>query len=65
MFNEAIKIDGTILTKMDADPKGGTAISITYVTGKPIIFIGNGQGYDDLVKFDAKWLVERLLDVTS
>jgi len=60
MFNEAVGIDGSILTKIDADPKGGTAISISYVTGKPILFLGTGQGYDDLVKFDSKWLVERI-----
>ncbi len=60
MFNEAVGIDGTILTKIDADPKGGTAISVSYVTGKPVLFLGTGQGYDDLVKFDSRWLVERI-----
>lgn len=60
MFNEAVGIDGSILTKIDADPKGGTAISISYVTGKPILFLGTGQGYDDIVKFDSKWLIERI-----
>jgi fused signal recognition particle receptor len=60
MFNEMIGIDGCILTKIDADPKGGTAISIAYTTQKPILFIGTGQSYEDLVKFDAKWLVERI-----
>jgi len=60
MFNEAVGIDGSILTKIDADPKGGTAISISYVTGKPVLFLGTGQGYDDLVKFDSRWLVERI-----
>ena len=60
MFNEAVGIDGSILTKIGADPKGGTAISISYVTGKPVLFLGTGQGYDDLVKFDSKWLVERI-----
>lgn len=61
VFNDAIGIDATVLTKMDADPKGGTAISISYVTKKPIIFLGTGQSYDDLIKFDARWLVERIL----
>ena len=60
MFNEAIGIDGSILTKLDADPKGGTAISISYVTGKPILFFGVGQEYGDLIKFDPEWLVERI-----
>ncbi len=60
IFNEAVGIDGSILTKLDADPKGGTAISISYVTGKPILFFGVGQGYDDLVKFDSNWLIDRI-----
>lgn len=60
MFNEFVGIDGTILTKIDADPKGGTAISISYVTNKPVLFLGTGQSYDDLVKFDSKWLIERI-----
>ncbi|MCX8172818.1 MAG: signal recognition particle-docking protein FtsY [Archaeoglobaceae archaeon] len=60
MFNEAVGIDGSILTKIDADAKGGTAISISYATQKPVLFLGNGQSYEDLVKFDPKWLVERI-----
>ncbi len=60
MFNDAVGIDGSILTKIDADPKGGTAISISYVTGRPILFLGTGQSYDDLVKFDSNWLIERI-----
>ncbi|HOK58994.1 signal recognition particle-docking protein FtsY [Methanothrix sp.] len=61
LFNESVPITGTILTKTDADAKGGSAISIAYVTGKPILFLGVGQDYPDLVKFDPEWLVERLL----
>lgn len=60
MFNEMVGIDGSILTKIDADPKGGTAISISYVTQKPVLFLGTGQSYEDLVKFDPYWLVERI-----
>lgn len=60
MFNETVGIDGTILTKIDADAKGGTAISIAFVTQKPILYLGTGQSYEDLVKFDAKWLVGRI-----
>ncbi len=60
LFNSAVGIDGSILTKLDADPKGGTAISIAYVTSKPILFFGVGQDYDDLVKFDPDWLLERI-----
>ncbi|MDR5673029.1 Signal recognition particle GTPase [Halalkaliarchaeum sp. AArc-CO] len=60
-FNEAAEIDGAILTKADADSSGGAAISIAYVTGKPILFLGTGQGYDDLERFDPGELVDRLL----
>jgi len=47
-FNSAINIDSIILSKLDVDEKGGTAISISYVSGKPILYFGIGQGYDDL-----------------
>ena len=60
-FNQAISIDGAILTKVDADPSGGAALSITYVTGKPIIFVGTGQDYDDLTQFNPEWFAQRLL----
>ncbi|WP_167848838.1 signal recognition particle-docking protein FtsY [Methanolobus halotolerans] len=59
-FNDAVPIDGSILTKTDADAKGGAAISIAYITGKPILFLGMGQGYDDLQKFDPQWFVDQL-----
>ncbi len=64
-FNTAMPIDGSILTKVDADSKGGTAISIAQATGKPILFLGTGQGYDDIVKFDPEWLIDRLFDEES
>ncbi|MFB6161078.1 MAG: signal recognition particle-docking protein FtsY [Haloferacaceae archaeon] len=60
-FDEAAEIDGAILTKADADSQGGAAISIAHVTGKPILFLGTGQGYDDLERFDPEALVEDLL----
>ncbi|ELZ57514.1 MULTISPECIES: signal recognition particle-docking protein FtsY [unclassified Haloferax] len=60
-FNDAAAIDGAILTKADADSNGGAAISIAYVTGKPILFLGVGQGYDHIEKFDPEQMVERLL----
>lgn len=62
MFNESVGIDGSILTKLDADPKGGTAISTSYVTDKPILMFGIGQGYDDLQKFDSQWLLDRIFE---
>jgi fused signal recognition particle receptor len=61
-FNTAMAIDGSILTKVDADSKGGTAISIAYATTKPILFLGTGQKYEDMVKFDSEWLVNRLFN---
>lgn len=60
-FNEEVGIDAIILTKVDADVKGGAALSVTYATGKPIIFIGVGQSYDDLEPFNAEWFAERII----
>ena len=60
-FDEAAEIDGAVLTKADADSSGGAAISVAYVTGKPVLFLGTGQGYDDLERFDPEELVGRLL----
>jgi fused signal recognition particle receptor len=60
LFNESVGIDGIILTKADTDEKGGAAISVSYVTGKPIIYLGTGQKYDDLQEFDSKLLLEQI-----
>ena len=60
-FNDAAAIDGTILTKADVDASGGAAISIAYVTGKPILFLGTGQGYEHIEPFEPKELVDQLL----
>lgn len=62
IFNRTVPINGTILTKADADSKGGAAISIAHTTGKPILFLGVGQEYDDIIKFDPEWLVDRLFE---
>jgi len=59
-FNEAVGIDGMILTKADVDEKGGAAISIGYVTKKPIMYLGVGQEYKDLKEFDPAIVVEGL-----
>jgi fused signal recognition particle receptor len=59
-FDETVGIDCAILTKIDADAKGGAALSIAHAVGKPIAFIGVGQEYDDLISFNPKWMVERL-----
>ncbi len=60
-FNKAVGIDATILTKVDADVKGGSALSVTYVTQKPILFIGVGQTYKDLELFDPEKFVNMVL----
>ena len=59
-FNEAIDIDGVILTKADADSKGGASLSIGYVIKKPILFLGVGQGYDDIMEYDSQWMLNQL-----
>ena len=59
-FNEAIDIDGVILTKADADSKGGAALSIGYIIQKPILFLGMGQSYDDIKEYDADWMLEQI-----
>ncbi len=60
-FNKEIGVDGVILTKLDCDAKGGTVLSISKVTGIPIIYLGTGQKYEDIEKFDASAVVERIL----
>ncbi|MBQ6349846.1 MAG: signal recognition particle-docking protein FtsY [Methanobrevibacter sp.] len=59
-FNDAIDIDGVILTKADADSKGGASLSIGYVIQRPIMFLGVGQGYDDIKEYDAEWMLDQL-----
>lgn len=59
-FNEATGVDAVILTKIDAEAAGGSAISISHEIQKPIIFVGTGQTYSDLKKFDPKWFVKQL-----
>ena len=60
-FDDAAAIDGAVLTKADADSQGGAAISVAHVTGRPILFLGTGQGYDDLEPFDPARVVDSLL----
>jgi fused signal recognition particle receptor len=60
IFNKAIGIDAAILTKVDADAKGGAALSIAIATGKPIIFVGIGQEYSDLEMFRPEWFADRI-----
>lgn len=62
IFEKEVGIDAVILTKMDADVKGGCALSIIDTIKKPIIFIGVGQKYSDLLKFDKEWFVEKIIE---
>jgi len=59
-FNEAVGIDGIILSKADVDEKGGAAISVSHVTGKPILFLGTGQKYEDLKEFEPEIILKSL-----
>ncbi|MFQ6127869.1 MAG: signal recognition particle-docking protein FtsY [Thermoplasmata archaeon] len=61
-FHEAVGIDAAILCKIDADAKGGAALSVAKTIGKPIIYVGTGQDYDDLVEFDADWMIGRIFE---
>ena len=60
-FNDAIGIDGVVLTKMDGDARGGAALSIKSITGKPIRFIGMGEKLDALEPFHPDRIVSRIL----
>ncbi|MFW9949781.1 MAG: signal recognition particle-docking protein FtsY [Candidatus Thorarchaeota archaeon] len=64
-FKDKVGIDGNILTKFDADAKGGAALSISHETHKPILFIGTGQGYDDLELFDRELFISKILDLNE
>src|SRR2546430_9280686 len=59
-FHEAVGLDGIVLTKIDADAKGGAALSMAKTIGKPVVFVNLGQTYKDIRRFDAKWMVDRL-----
>ncbi len=60
VFDEAVGIDAVMLTKIDADSRGGAALSIAHTVGKPIAFVSNGQEYHQIVKFSVDWMVDRL-----
>ena len=62
MFQEIMQFDGAVLTKLDTDAKGGAGLSIAFATGRPIVFAGVGQGYDDLKQFDPDWLLDQLFE---
>ena len=60
-FSQSVRIDGITLTKLDADAKGGSAISLVAEIGKPVIFAGTGQAYQDLISFDPTTIVEKIV----
>jgi signal recognition particle subunit SRP54 len=60
-FNEALELDGVILTKLDGDARGGAALSVRKVTGVPIKFVGIGEKLDKLTPFDPERLVGQML----
>ena len=60
-FNEKIGIDGVILTKLDGDTRGGAALSIKAVTGKPILYVGMGEKLSDLEQFYPDRMASRIL----
>jgi fused signal recognition particle receptor len=61
VFSQAVKIDGIILAKLDADIKGGNAISLSYIMDRPVTLVGTGQGYDDLEPFQPQNIVKNLI----
>jgi len=70
-FFQYTNFDGAILTKTDADAKGGAAISIVHITSKPIVYLGVGQDYDNIITFDSDKFLESIfgdvsmIDITS
>jgi fused signal recognition particle receptor len=61
-FDKHIGVDGVILTKLDADASGGSALSIIITINKPIIFVGVGQKYDDLISYKADLIIEKIIE---
>ncbi len=64
-FSKVVKIDGIILTKLDCDAKGGGAVSISHLTGIPLLYFGTGEGYDALVRYDPEFVVSSILPAAS
>ena len=60
-FSKSIKVDGIILTKLDCDAKGGNAISIAHSAGIPILFLGTGESYDDIVPYSTDFILDRII----
>ncbi len=63
-FKKHVGIDANILTKLDADARGGAALSISFETKKPILFLATGQNYEDLMPFDRDFFISSILDIS-
>jgi fused signal recognition particle receptor len=64
-FEKTVGADAVVLTKADMDPRGGAAISIAHTIGKPLMFLGTGQGYDDITPFSPERVIEELFGDVS
>jgi fused signal recognition particle receptor len=60
LFMDAVGIDASVLNKIDCDAKGGACLSVSYITKKPIMYFGTGQGYEDIMEFDPDWFVGKV-----
>ncbi len=61
VFMNEIKFDSVVLTKLDTDARGGAVLTIVHQLKKPVLFLGTGQGFDDLIKFDANWYIDKII----
>ncbi len=61
-FEKVVGVDAVILTKLDADAKGGSALSIILTIGKPIMYVGTGQKYDDLEPYNPELILNKLFE---
>ncbi len=61
-FDEAVGVDFIVLTKVDADVKGGTAVSVAHAISKPILYVGTGQRYEDLEPFDPRTFARKIVE---
>ena len=64
-FNDKVAISGIILSKVDSDARGGAALSVSYTTKKPIIFIGDGEGIKNLDSYNPKKLTKQILGMSD
>ena len=61
-FDEAVGVDGLILTKIDVNKKGGAVLSASFVTKKPVLYLGTGQKYGDLERYEPRKIVGELVE---